>query len=483
MAHVPSRLSPGATLGRYRIERLIGRGGMGEVYEATQLDLSRRVALKLLRLPLSEKPELLGRFLQEGETAARMRHPHIVDVTDVGALDGEPYLVMELLDGEDLRSLLQRAGRLPEVALVDLLLPMLSAVCEVHRHGVVHRDLKPHNIFLCRTPQGALFPKLLDFGTAKVVEGLTEGDVTRTASIVGTPSYMAPEQITKAGVVDERTDQYSLGVVLFQAATGRLPFEQEELYPLLHAIVSGHPPTPRSLHPDLSGPFEEVILRAMARRRRDRYPSLRAMGRELLPLASPPVAALWAGFFHEDSAPLSPASEPALRHHTAPDLSGSVTLDPSGGQIVRPRAASPRPVPLALALGTLAAVGLFAALSLRSLASTRDVGPRAPASALASGWQREESAASVVAPGIPTWTTNGLPEPAASALAEGTRAERQPPAAASSWPVAPQATASAETRAARRGPVTAPVPPRAQAVSSGAAPIPLRGANGSPILD
>jgi serine/threonine-protein kinase len=460
---------------------------MGEVHEATQLDLGRRVALKLLRLPLTEKPELLGRFLREGETAARMRHPHIVDVTDVGELDGEPYLVMELLDGEDLRSLLGRVGRLSEVALVDLLLPILSAVCEVHRHGVIHRDLKPHNIFLCRTPQGTPFPKLLDFGTAKVVEGLTEGDVTRTASLVGTPSYMAPEQITRAGVVDERTDQYSLGVVLFQASTGRLPFEHEELYPLLHAIVSDRPPAPRVLQPDLSAAFEAAILRAMARRRRDRYPSLREMGRALLPLASPPVAAVWSHFFHEDPAASAPREAPPTGHapsaHGVPYLSGSVTLDPSVGRLDRPSAPSRRGLPTVLAGGALIAAGLVAGQVFRSSPHAAPFSPPAVAS----------PAPSALTPPLISNQPSATPPFSVASAAQATPGEGStrgmghPDTAASSglYPT-PPGVSPAEPRVASRkssGSSSASASPRATVTGAVPPSSLLRGANGSPILE
>jgi serine/threonine-protein kinase len=211
----PKNLEPGETFGRYRIVRKLGAGGMGSVYEAEHQELGRRVALKMLHRDLTHTPEVVARFLREARATAKVRHPHVVDVQDVGSEGGAPFLVMEYLDGEDLASLLVREGRLAVERATDLLLPVLAGVDAAHQAGIVHRDLKPENIFLLRAPGGELHPKVLDFGIAKVLDPAGSLTLTRTASLLGTPYYMSPEQARGARDVDGRTDQYALGVILY----------------------------------------------------------------------------------------------------------------------------------------------------------------------------------------------------------------------------------------------------------------------------
>jgi serine/threonine-protein kinase len=240
--------APGSTVdGRYRLEQLLCRGGMGAVYRARDLRLDRMVALKVVR------PELLGdedsrrRFLREWQVVARLQHPAIVAVSDVGAFaDGGAYLVMEWVHGEDLRRVLQREGRLEPQRALAILTTVCGAVEAAHRQGVLHRDLKPENIML---PGGDVEAKVLDFGVASVLDERLPAPAgaattpTAVAVIVGTPAYMAPEQL-RGEPLDGRADVFSLGVVAFEMLTGELPFGRGPLPEVVLAHTRGVPAMP-----------------------------------------------------------------------------------------------------------------------------------------------------------------------------------------------------------------------------------------------
>jgi len=307
-------LPDGLRFGKYQIVRLIAVGGMSEVYEALHSGLDKRVALKVLRPDLAENLEARERFLSEGVNAARIRHINVVDVTDVGVVDDLPYLVMSLLDGEDLGAVYGRHGRLAVADLVDLLLPVTAAIAVGHAHGVVHRDLKPDNIFLhqegCR-----LIPKVLDFGVSRAMNGRR---ITVNTSIFGTPQYMAPEQ-ARGGHTDERTDQYALGVILYEGLTGHLPRDSANPLELLHSVAFDSFQRP-SEHVELPHELEAVILRAMAQEPDERFASMRDLALALLPFASAPAQEYWG--LELQSMPLPAAAnapQPALaRHPTHP---------------------------------------------------------------------------------------------------------------------------------------------------------------------
>ncbi|MCC6214080.1 MAG: protein kinase [Polyangiaceae bacterium] len=289
-------LAPGTMIGRYSVARLLGKGGMGAVYEATHVELQKRVAVKLIHPQFATSPEVRARFVREGQAASRIRHPHVVDVYDVGLHGDTPYLVMEFLEGEDLSALLAREKRLALPRLVEIMIPVLSAVAAAHDLGIVHRDLKPENVHLC-WERGSVQPKVLDFGISKLVEQQTSQAATHTSALLGTPLYMSPEQAASSKTIDHRADQYSLGVILYELGTGRRPFEHEALYLLLHAIVQGEFPPPRAVAPDLPPEFEQVVLTAMARTPQQRFESVRALGRALLPFGTDRIKVLFAEEF------------------------------------------------------------------------------------------------------------------------------------------------------------------------------------------
>ncbi|WP_394841730.1 serine/threonine protein kinase [Pendulispora brunnea] len=250
-------------LGKYRIERMIGAGGMGAVYAAKDIDLARRVAIKVLLPEIANVPQAATRFVNEGRVAARVEGEHVARVYAAGHTpEGIPYMVLELLEGMDLAELLQRRGRLPVGEAVDILLQALQGVAEAHRHGIVHRDLKPANVFLHRRADGSEVVKVLDFGVSKVygVEGLTT-----TETMIGSPEYMSPEQVVHAKSVDHRTDIWSIGVILYEMLTGVTPFIDNSLSGTIMAVMHRTPHPVRQLRPDVPAGLEAVLAHCLER--------------------------------------------------------------------------------------------------------------------------------------------------------------------------------------------------------------------------
>jgi serine/threonine-protein kinase len=219
----------------YQVTRLIGQGGMGAVYEATHTALRKRVAIKVMDRNLAANTEALARFKREIEVTARLAHPNIIQVSDFGAVPtGEPYLVMEYLDGEDLDRRLQRVGRVSFASTVGIVKPLASALAVTHAEGIVHRDLKPANVFLVNVPGQTDFIKVVDFGISKVLKASTT-KLTRAQMIVGTPEYMAPEQAAgKVDEIDHRSDQWSVACIAWHALVGQQPFVGPDVNAILH---------------------------------------------------------------------------------------------------------------------------------------------------------------------------------------------------------------------------------------------------------
>ncbi|HEY8074079.1 MAG TPA: serine/threonine-protein kinase, partial [Labilithrix sp.] len=262
--------------GRYRVERLIGEGGMGAVYEAVQLDLGRRVALKVL-LGAAPADGAFRRFRQEAEAAARLGHAHIAQVTDFQHVPGEPpFLVMELLAGRSLRDVLVAEGRLEWRRSARIGMQLLDALGAAHAARVIHRDVKPENVFVVESRAVQDMIKVLDFGIAKLAEPATpSGPLTAAGAAIGTPAYMAPEQ-ARGDDVDARADLYAVAVVLFEAAAGRRPIEVDPTMRLAAAI--GAPPARlEDFVRDVEPRFAAAIARALAKDPRDRFASAAEM--------------------------------------------------------------------------------------------------------------------------------------------------------------------------------------------------------------
>jgi serine/threonine-protein kinase len=289
-------LPPGTRLGKYEIVRLLGAGGMGAVYEAIHKEIDKHVAVKTLSPSVAAVSGARARFLREAQLTSRVRHPHIVDVTDMGAEGGVAYIVMELLRGEDLGQHLARIGPMRPADVADVLLPVCSAVMSAHQGGVIHRDLKPQNIFLAHDPAG-IHPKVLDFGISKANDNVATAALTGTGAMVGTPYYLAPEQIQNARLAGPPSDQYSLGVILYECLTAHRPFDGETLFMIFQAIVAGSSVPPRAVREDIPPELEAVVLRAMQTDPQRRFPSVRELGRALLPFASTKARINWEEAF------------------------------------------------------------------------------------------------------------------------------------------------------------------------------------------
>jgi len=265
--------------GAYRITRLIGEGAMGAVYEAVQLRLDKRVAIKLMARHLAADQKALARFHREAEITSRLGHPHLVGVIDFGQAEtGEPYLVMEYLEGEDLDQRLRRVRCVPIDGVVRVVRQVASALSAAHVQGIVHRDLKPANVFLVQVPGEPDFVKVLDFGIAKMIAVHTR--LTNAAVALGTPIYMSPEQATaQIDAIDHHVDQWALACMAWEMLLGTPPFVAEDVTALLHQIVKmePHPLTPRL--PGLPPTVEVELRRALSKRPADRFPTIRDFAR------------------------------------------------------------------------------------------------------------------------------------------------------------------------------------------------------------
>jgi serine/threonine protein kinase len=278
--------APGQVLGaKYRVVRQIGEGGMGVVLEAEHTTSGKRVAIKWLHPKVAHEPDAEERFVREARAAARVRHPNVVDVYDVVQEREGVFLVMELLEGEPLTDVLER-GQLPVPSLIALLIEAMRGVSAAHKQGVVHRDIKPDNIFLCRIPDRTTpTPKVLDFGISKL-SGQENLSITQTGMALGTPLYMSYEQLQGSRDVDARTDVYAFAVILYEALTGQPPFWADTFSQLMVKIATEHVPPPKSLREEVPGELDRIVLRALAKDRAQRTPSLLAFISELEPFAS-----------------------------------------------------------------------------------------------------------------------------------------------------------------------------------------------------
>jgi serine/threonine-protein kinase len=286
----------GARLGKYEIVRRLGAGGMGTVYEARHAEIGKRVAIKVLADAVAAIPEVRVRFLREAQLTSKVRHPHAVDVTDMGTEGDQTFLVMELLDGEDLAARQERAGKMAVAELVDIMIPVCSAVTAAHAAGIIHRDIKPQNIFLARGVHGVV-PKVLDFGISKAQDNGAPQALTGTDAVIGTPYYLAPEQVADNRASSPASDQYAIGVVLYECLSGVRPFQADSLFLVLQSIVAGSH-APLSQHrPDIDPGLVAVVARAMDLDPTRRFPSVTMLGRALLPFASERGQLLWSDSF------------------------------------------------------------------------------------------------------------------------------------------------------------------------------------------
>jgi serine/threonine-protein kinase len=315
--------------GKLEIERVLGRGGMGLVLVARHLHLDQRVAIKVLRQELAGDPQVVARFLREARASGRLRSEHVCRVFDVGQLDtGEPYFVMELLEGSDLAGLIEKAPLTPESA-ADYVLQASVAIAEAHAQGIVHRDLKSANLFITRRLDGSPLVKVLDFGiaTAPTAAGVK---LTQTATVIGSPGYMSPEHLRSARDVDARSDIWSLGVILYEAVTGRLPFVAQTITELAVKVVIEEPDPIGDVEPR----YAAVVARCLQKEPSARYQTIDALSAALAPVggvsakASAALIAKLAGRSHV------PVTESDLESRRDPRRSPRIMLLALGGTLV-----------------------------------------------------------------------------------------------------------------------------------------------------
>lgn len=279
--------------GKYRVERILGRGGMGVVVAALHLQLQELVAIKLLLPAVGSRPDFIQRFLREARAAVKIKSMHVAHVLDVDTLsDGRLYMVMEYLEGKDLGQVIDQHGPLPQDEAIDYVLQVCEALAEAHALGIVHRDLKPSNLFLTHTQSGVPLIKVLDFGISKMSNeflgaAAQDARLTGETALIGSPLYMSPEQIRSAKDVDGRTDVWSLGVILHELLSGKTPFDGEN-YSALLASIAADPPIPLHVHLSSAPPeLETVILRCLEKKPDLRVASVLELARLLEPFATP----------------------------------------------------------------------------------------------------------------------------------------------------------------------------------------------------
>jgi serine/threonine-protein kinase len=315
--------------GKYRVERIIGVGGMGAVVAARHADLETRVAIKFLLPEMLDNRDALSRFAREARAAARIASEHVVRVHDVGTLpNGAPYMVMEYLEGRDLAAWLRERGPAPVEQAVDFVLQACLAVAEAHGMGIVHRDLKPANLFCVRRSDGRPAIKVLDFGISKVSapDVGVSGSATSVNAILGSPYYMSPEQMQSAKEVDSRTDIWALGVIAFELLTGQLPFPGKTYIEIMLKVASNPPPSARDFRASVPEPLAAAIGRCLEKDRGARYPDVAELATALEPFGSNGASLAverivgiirGAGRASRSSPPSGPATDPTVRSDRA----------------------------------------------------------------------------------------------------------------------------------------------------------------------
>jgi serine/threonine protein kinase len=470
MAESASDLCGQVLAGKYRVDRVLGAGGMGVVVEAHHLALDSKVAIKFLTDEVQGNEQAVARFAREARVAAKIRSEHVTRVLDVGTLEnGAHYIVMELLDGVDLRQWLARKGPLPVGEAVDFVLQASEAIAEAHDLGIVHRDLKPANLFCVRRPNGSNCIKVLDFGISKMA---TLGDsgsslsMTGTATMMGTPFYMSPEQMESARNTDGRTDIWALGVILFELLTGQTPFGGESLPQVCLSVTSRPAPSVRALRPEVPPPVEAAIHKCLEKDRTKRYPTVGELCDALAPFAAVPESRGARGRGEPRTMTATPTA------FDEPDRSRASDLESIRGFGKTARGAPRRNVRVAVAVAAIATLGVVSAFLVTGLQA-----PRGAASSSVEPGPPPETTSSLLPVAPRPWTTTGAaigePSKPAATLADEVPAAAPPASASTSRPETKAPRAHAALPSGGNPKVGAAAAPRAAApaiVGPGAAP-------------
>jgi len=459
--HQVAGVVPGQILlGKYRIERVLGMGGMGVVVAATHVTLEERVAIKFLLPQALSNGEAVARFLREARAAVRIKSEHVARVTDVGQLEnGAPYMIMEYLDGADLGTIGQRRGALPVEDAVEFVLQACEAIAEAHALGIVHRDLKPANLFLVTRADGTPSVKVLDFGISKVTGMSSSGadlGMTKTTTVMGSPLYMSPEQMASSRDVDARTDIWALGAILYELLTGTVPFQADTITQLCAMILQQPAPALRNARPDAPPGLDQVIVRSLEKDRTRRFSNVAEFAMALAPFA-PRRARLSVERVSRVIAGLA-GSQPNFEDAMPPSSGlGTGTGSAWGASGIEKRG-SGRGVGIAVGLVLLAGAAAGAVFFLKGRGSEPPPAPALEAKAATTG----ASTAPTSSPAAPT-----------SAASAATAAPSVTPAAPAATPavepvVTPKALAAPKSQPAKATPKSG-TPAHAAAV---AAPVP-----------
>ncbi|HLV66125.1 MAG TPA: serine/threonine-protein kinase [Polyangiaceae bacterium] len=374
-AQVTQRIREGAVIaGKYRLESMLARGGMGLVYRARHLVLDRTVVIKIVKPELVQRRDAVARFLNEARSVAALESEHVARVLDGGWLkDGPPYMVLEYLDGADLRTVLNERGPFPIERAVDLVLQVCEALAEAHRAGIVHRDVKPENLFLTRRADGTDCIKLLDFGISKRSDPDKPAgrSFTVDGQSLGSPHYMAPEQMASPGRVDARADIWSVGVVLFEMLCGQPPFDGETVPTICAQVLCRDAPPIETIHPGVPTELSRVIARCLAKAPENRQATVEELAEELAAFGTSLGVSSLSRIRSVHAAPVAALPDP-LDHDTIPDAPpSSDVLPPPHGS---PTLTTDRPLRKRPLVRVLAA---SAAASLAALAASSGVGDSA----------------------------------------------------------------------------------------------------------